>query len=154
MRMFSENWAVASRVLPSAALVAACSCCVLVMTSCGPASTANAVVTKALSPDGEYVALLIDRYYHAARVADEFFLVIVPNTRNIDGAITARNLGKSAALVATRAGSVELRWQDNRTLLVVCNSCGLEAIDISKKLDHIGRVKIIYQGFPEHTAYD
>lgn len=114
--------------------------------------TRNTVVTSAASPDGKSTAVLVDRYYDAARVADEFFIVVVKRQENIREAVTARNLGKSSALVATRASKVELRWQNKDTLIVICDSCGLSAIDIEKKVDRIGSVGIIYQGFPNQTA--
>lgn len=113
----------------------------------------NTVVVRSESPDGKSSAILVDRYYQAARVSDEFFLIVVPSGQDADAAINVRQIGESSALVATLANKVQLRWQDNSTLLVVCDSCGLQAIDISKKLDHIGNTKIVYQGFPEHTAY-
>jgi len=111
------------------------------------------VVDKAQSPDGTLSAILVDRYYHAALSSDEFFVIVISNGQDVVEAINARDIGDPAPLVATRAEKVRLRWQSNDTLLVICDSCGLEAIDINKKLDHVGSVKIIYQGFPEHTAY-
>jgi hypothetical protein len=84
----------------------------------------------------------------------EFFLIVIPSSQNPEEAINARHLGDSSALVATRSDKVRLRWQSNDALLVICDSCGLEPIDIEKKLDHVGSIKIIYQGFPEHTAFE
>jgi hypothetical protein len=120
---------------------------------CKPAPMTNIVIAQAQSPDRKSTAILVDRYVHAARVSDGFFLIVVPSHQNLTEAINAQNIGDSSALVATSANKVQLRWQNNGTLLVVCDSCGLRAIDISKKLDHIGSTKIVYQGFPEHTAY-
>lgn len=131
-------------------------CCILlpvVLVGCKDAPTTNTIVAKAQSPNGKTSALLVDRYYHTARVSDGFFLILVPSSQSASEAINARNIGNSAVLIATWASKVQLQWKDNHTLLVVCNSCGLKAIDISRKLDHIGSTKIIYQGFPEHTAY-
>ena len=132
-----------------------CLCVVLltVLTSCKYAPTTNTVVSKALSPDGRVLALLVDRYYHAARISDGFFLVVIPTAQDINDVINARHIEDSSVLVATWASNVQLHWQSNDTLVVVCASCGIKAIDISKKLDHIGTTRIVYQGFPEHTAY-
>lgn len=124
-----------------------------VLVGCKPAQMTNTVAAKASSPDGKSLALLVDRYYHAARISDEYFLIVIPASQNIDQAINPKDIGTSSALVATWASKVQFRWQGNSTLIVICDSCGLKAIDISKKLDHIGPVKIVYQGFPEHTAY-
>ena len=120
---------------------------------CKPAPMTNTIIAQAQSSDGRFNAILVERYLHAARVSNGFFLIITPADQNPVKAINARDIGGSSALVATRADKVKLRWQDSNTLLVVCDSCGLQAIDISKKLDHIGNTKIVYQGFPEHTAY-
>lgn len=132
-------------------------CCCLVLVSvlvnCKRAQTTNTIVVRVTSPDGKFSALLVDRYYHAARVSDEFFLIVIPGDQNERQAVNARDIGDASALVTTRATKLQLRWQSNDTLLVICDWCGLKAIDISKKIDRIGSVKIIYQGFPEHTAY-
>lgn len=131
-------------------------CCIFlpaVLIGCKAAPTTNTVVAKAQSPDGKTSALLVDRYYHTARVSDGFFLILVPSSQSATEAINARNIGGSAVLIATWASKVQLQWKDNHTLLVVCNSCGLKAIDISKKLDRLGPTTIVYQGFPVHTAY-
>jgi hypothetical protein len=137
------------------ALSTGCGCLFVFATlvGCKPAPMTNTVVTKAESPDGKSTAILVDRYIHAARVADGFFLVVIPSNQNANEMINARNIGDSSALVATWANKVQLRWQDKDTLLVICDSCGLQPIDISKKLDYIGATRIVYQGFPEHTAY-
>lgn len=130
--------------------------CLLLLTvliGCKPAPMTNTIIAKVQSPDGKSYALLVDRYYQAARVADEFFLIVIPTSQNPNEAITARRIGDSSALVATSASKVQLRWQSNNTLFVICDSCGLKPIDVSKKLDHVGATKIVYQGFPEHTAY-
>ncbi len=132
-------------------------CCCLgllaLLTSCTPAPMTNTVVTRADSPDGHLSALLVDRYYHAALVSDGFFLILVPRGRSIDSTISAKNIGDAAALVATWASKVRLSWRGNDTLTVLCDSCGLRAIDISKRLDLISGTRILYLRFPEHTAY-
>lgn len=124
----------------------------IVLLGCTPAPMKNTVVTKANSPDGKLSAVLVDRYYHAARVPDEFFLIVIPTNRHASDAINARHIGDSSALVAIWASKIQLRWQRNDTVLVVCDSCGLKPIDISKKQDHIGTIKIVYQGFPAGIA--
>jgi hypothetical protein len=119
---------------------------------CKPAPMKNTVVVKAESPDRKSSAVLVDRYYQAARVPDEFFLIVIPSGQDANEAINTRHIGDSSALVAIWASKVQLRWQSADTLLVVCDSCGLKPIDISKKLDHVGSIKIVYQGFPAGTA--
>lgn len=143
----------AASFLKSLCLGLSCLVALAALTSCKNAPMKNAVVARADSPDGKSSAILVDRYYQAARVSDEFFLIVVPSSQDADAVINDRKIGDSSALVATSANKLQLRWQDSGTLLVVCDSCGLQAIDISKKLDRIGNTKIIYQGFPEHTAY-
>ncbi len=119
---------------------------------CKAAPMTNTVVAQAQSPDGRSSALLVDRHYAAARVPDEFFLIVILGTQSADEAMRAKHIGDSAALVATWASKVQLRWQGNDVLLVSCDACGLEAINIAKKQDHIGSTKITYQGFPAHIA--
>jgi hypothetical protein len=79
-------------------------------------------------------------------------LIVIPSGQDANEAVNARHIGDSSALVAIWAGKVQLRWLSGDALLVVCDSCGLKPIDISKKLDHIGTIKIVYQGFPVGTA--
>jgi hypothetical protein len=105
-------------------------CCRLlllgVLMGCKPAPVTNRVVVEATSPDGRSVALLVDRYYHAALAADEFFLIVIRSTQSADQEISNRHIGDRAALVATWASKVEVRWQSNDILLVTCDSCGLK----------------------------
>jgi hypothetical protein len=119
---------------------------------CEAAPMTNTVVAQAQSPDGQSSALLVDRHYEAARLPDEFFLIVIPVSRSADAAIGAKDIGDSAALVATWASKVQVSWQRNDVLFVTCEACGLEAINIAKKLYNVGWTKIIYQGFPTRIA--
>ncbi len=123
------------------------------LAGCRQPPMTNTVVSQAQSPDGRSTALLVDRYLQAARVADGFFLIVIPAGQDAKEAVNARNIGDTAVLVATSAEKVHLRWRDANTLLVICDSCGLNPINIAKKLGQAGATRIIYQGFPEHTAY-
>ena len=120
---------------------------------CETAPMTNTVVCQADNPNGQSSALLVERYYHAALNANQFYLLVIPKGQDPAKALNSKDIGDSSALVATEARRVALRWQDSGTLLVICDSCGIEAIDVSKKLDHLGATKIIYHGFPQHTAY-
>jgi hypothetical protein len=136
----------------SGPVICRCLIAVALLISCKRAEMANIVIARATSPDEKWSALLIDRYYHAALISDGFFLIVIRRGDNADAAVNARHIDDSSLLIATRASKVQLRWQGNDALLVICDSCGLEAIDIVKKLDHFGSIKIIYQGFPQHAA--
>jgi hypothetical protein len=119
------------------------------LVGCKPAPTTNTVVAQAQSPNGKWTAVLVDRFYKAALISDEFFLIVIPESQNPTEAMNARRIGNSSPFVATSANKVQLRWQDDATLLVICDSCGLEAIDIEKRLNNVGSIKIIYQGVPD-----
>ena len=113
----------------------------------------NTIIRQADNPYRKTTAVLVQRYYKAALSNDQFYLILLSENQDVNKAINDDDIANSSALVATLAGKVQLRWQDKDTLLVTCDVCGLVAVDISKKLDHIGSTKIVYQGFPEHTAY-
>jgi hypothetical protein len=124
-----------------------------VLLGCETAPMTNTVISRADNPNGQSSALLVERYYHAALSADQIYLFLLPKDHELTKALNDKDIGDSSALVATGAQRVVLKWENSGTLLVICDACGIEAIDISKKLDHIGSTKIVYQGFPEHTAY-
>lgn len=123
-----------------------------VVFGCRPFAVTNTVVSKAISPDGKVAAILLDRRYHNARSSDEFFLILVQGTQSANSAIAARHIGESAAFVATYASKLQLSWENDSTLRVVCDSCGLESIDIEKKLTHLNAINIRYEGFPVDIA--
>jgi hypothetical protein len=125
----------------------------IVLLGCKTAPMTNTVVCQADNPSGQLSAILVERYYHAALNANQFYLLVIPKEQDPTKALNDKDIADSSALVATKARRVVLKWQGSGTLLVICDSCGIEAIDVSKKLDHLGPTKIIYQGFPEHTAY-
>ncbi len=114
----------------------------------------DTVIDKAVSADGRYVAVLSERDVHAALTANVFYLIVIPARQDFNETIRANDNWDKAPLIATWAKAVRLRWRDDRTLLVVCDSCGLRPIDIIAKRDRDGPVTILYQGFPEHTASD
>jgi hypothetical protein len=129
-------------------------CCLLLAFAmgCGAAPVTNTVVLRAKSPDGKATAILVDRAYHVARSSDEFFLIVVEFPGNADSAIAVRNIGGRAALVATYATKLQLNWENNSNLHVICKSCGLTPINIEKKLDRLGSIQIVYEGFPAGMA--
>ena len=145
--------AIERRISPASATGTSCLVLAAVLLGCTTAPMTNTIVRQADSPNGPTSALLVERYYHAALSSNEFFLLVLPRQQDTEKAVNDKNIGDLSALVATSATKIQLRWQNNDTLLVVCEACGLEAIDISKKLDHVRSIKVIYQGFPEHTAY-
>jgi hypothetical protein len=98
--------------------------------------------------------MLVDRYYRTALSSDQFFLIVENQQYTIEYSITDPDIGDRAALVATNADKVKLQWQGNNTLVVVCDACGLEQINIEEKLDHIGNTRLIYRGFPSGKASD
>lgn len=81
----------------------------------------NKVVCKTDNPNGKSSAVLVERYYHAALNANQFYLLIIPKERDSSMALNDKEIGDSSALVATKARRVVLRWQDSGTLLVLCN---------------------------------
>ena len=119
---------------------------------CSTAPVTNTVISKAKSPDGKTTAILVDRHYHIARSSDEFFLIVVQSPENTDSAIAVKNIGGRAALVATYASKLQLNWENNSILHAICKSCGMKPIDIEKKLDRLGAIRIVYEGFPAGLA--
>jgi len=64
----------------------------IALIGCKAEETKNTVVAKAVSPDGITSALLVDRYYHAARISDGFFLILTPSRDNPNEAINAEDI--------------------------------------------------------------
>jgi hypothetical protein len=119
-----------------------------------PAPMTNTILAKASAPDGSSSAVLIRRYRHTALSNDVFYVVLIPTGADIQKFINEEDIGKSALLVATSASRVKLQWEQDHTLHVICGACGLEAIDIMTKRGQAGQNTVVYDGFPQHTAYD
>jgi hypothetical protein len=126
---------------------------VATLIGCKPAPMTNTVVDQSKNPNGRSSAILIERYRHAALSANVFYVLIVSDNEEVAKVANNEDIEKRSALVATKASKVRLRYENPSTLLVTCDACGLEAIDIMQKLDHLGATSIRYQGFPQHTAY-
>ena len=114
----------------------------------------NTIITQAGSSDGSSSAVLIRRYRRAALSNDAYYVVVIPKGKDVQRVINEEAIGKSAVLAATLASQVTLVWQQDGTLHVICKACGLEAIDIMTKRRQAGRNKVVYDGFPQHTAYE
>ena len=114
----------------------------------------NTILATASAPDGSSSAVLIRRYRHAALNNDLFYVVLIPTGADIQKVINDEDIGNSAVLVATSASRVKLQWKQDNALHVICDACGLEPIDIMKKRRQAGQNTVVYDGFPQHTAYD
>jgi hypothetical protein len=123
------------------------------LVGCKPAPMTNTVVEQAKNPNGRSSAILVERYRHAALSANVFYVLILSTDEDLGKATNDEDIEKRSALVATKASKVTLRYETPSTLRIVCEACGLEAIDIMQKLDRLGDTTIVYQGFPQHTAY-
>ena len=120
---------------------------------CRPSPMTNTVVNQARNPNGRSSAILVERYRHAALSSNVFYVLIISTNEDVVKVTNDENIAKRSALVATKASRLKLAYDNPSTLLVTCEACGVEAIDIMKKLDHVGDTTIRYQGFPQHTAY-
>ena len=121
----------------------------MVLAGCAPPSASNSIAVREQGPDGNQLAVLVDRTYLKSRSSDEFFLLVVHPSANLEEAIAPRDIWNSSALVATNAERVKLQWQGNDTLRVICDSCELRPIDIEPRVDRLGAVTIVYEGVPE-----
>jgi hypothetical protein len=130
-----------------------CSSLAIILIGCRTAPMANTVVDQDKNPDGRSSAILVERYRHAALNANIFYVLVLSSNEDLERATNDEEIEKRSALVATKASKVILRYENSSTLLVICNACGLEAVDIMQKRDHVADTKIVYQGFPQHTAY-
>ncbi len=119
-----------------------------------PAPMTNTVLEQATAPDGRSSAVLVRRFRPVALSHDAFYVVLIPSGKDPQEVINHEDLGDSAVLVATLASRVKLSWQQNSTLRVICDACGLEAIDIMTKRQSSGQTRVVFDGFPPHTAYD
>ncbi len=126
-----------------------------VVASCSrPAPMTNTIIDQVRAPDSSSSAVLVRRSRSAALSNDVFYVVVIPTGRNIQHVINEEDIRKSAVLVATLASKVKLSWPEGGPLHVLCNACGLEAIDIMTKQPQAGQHRVVYDGFPQHTAYD
>jgi hypothetical protein len=126
----------------------------IMLIGCKPSPMTNTVVDQEKNPNGRSSAILVERYRHAALNANIFYVLVLSNNEDRGKATNDEEIEKRSALVATKASKVKLHYENPSTLLVICDACGLEAIDIMRKRDHIGDTTIVYQGFPQHTAYE
>ena len=125
----------------------------LLLPGCKTAPMTNTVICRAENLSGHSSALLVERYHHAALNANLFYILIVPDGQDPAQLINSKDIEDLSPFVATNARRVTLNWKNSNTLVVVCDSCGIEAVDISKKLERIGSSTLTYYGFPRHTAY-
>jgi hypothetical protein len=102
----------------------------------------NTVVDQSKNPNGRSSAILVERYRHAALSANVFYVLIVSDNEDVAKVANNEDIEKRSALVATKASKVRLRYDNPSTLLVTCDACGLEAIDIMQKLDRLGATSI------------
>ena len=111
------------------------------------------VVRVAAAPGGARSALLVRHINRAALSSDTYDVLVAAGRPPATAAGVARLSDTAvAALHATGAVGVGLRWAGDTALTLVCANCGLEAIDVMERRDRIGPVWVAYEGFPRGTA--
>jgi hypothetical protein len=119
-----------------------------VLLGCNHAPPDRTIIAEATSPTGRSTAFLQHLHFDKALTADVYLLTIAVSKDDLERLGTGRALADSSVLVATWADKVRMQWRTDRELIVRCDSCGLEAADITKRVEQSGQTKIVYAGFP------
>lgn len=133
-----------SAMIGSALLVAS----LLGIVSCRDAATYN-VLRQSISPDQAHVALLVERYTKAALSHDEYFVLIRERPYTIGNLRVEAH--REPILVATSASGITFEWATSKHVILHCDACGLEPVDIIDKSSQWHSVQISYEGFPDQA---
>lgn len=112
----------------------------------------NLAINVAESPDGQRSAVLVRHIPEGALNNDVYYVMIARNWPASDSAALFKHMEDSAMLVATHARQLQLRWNGERVLRVICAQCGMRTIDVNKKRERYDSVAVIFEGLPPGTA--
>ncbi len=110
------------------------------------------VVQSAPSADGRHAALLVRHVHPEALSTDEYTVSVASGPAPRDSVAVARLADTASVARLTRAEAVRLRWLGDSLLAVSCAACGLEAVDVIRREDRAGAVRVRYEGFPAETV--
>lgn len=140
---------------PGSRLVAAVLVGALALSAgCGPGVPNDVtLVRQSVNPSGAREAFLIRRHNGSALNNDLYMIQVVPAHGPFASPAMSRMDRDSAALIATRADSLRLKWNSDTELLVVCDRCGMESVDIMQSRASAAGVRIKFLGLPSSDAY-
>ena len=95
----------------------------ILLIGCKPAPMTNTVVDQSKNPNGRSSAILVERYRHAALSANVFYVLIVSDNEEVAKVANNEDIEKRSALVATKASTVRLRYDNPST----CSSPAMRA---------------------------
>jgi hypothetical protein len=99
--------------------------------------------------------MLLHRRNRRAKGHTTFKVVLGAGTIASSPAIAAKLADTGAvALYATDAERVRLHWRNDTWLVISCEMCGIEQIDIMERRNRLGPVQVLYEGFPKGVAGD
>ena len=95
--------------------------------------------------------MLVQRRTHDSLSNDEYYVIVGEATYTTQSLPEA--IRKDSILVVTRGAAITLKWTTPDELVLRCDRCGIEKIDIIDRKYTWNSIHIRYEGFPNGTAY-
>lgn len=122
-------------------------CCLEILNGCHKARRIDTITASVLNPAADYRATVLKENYVAALVSDVTIVYITSGPGQYKKAPQEDFPTSLVAVIMAQCGPLKLKWQDNRTLSVVCVHCGRELSDASRRVDAVGSIRVVYEGF-------
>lgn len=54
----------------------------------------------------------------------------------------------------SQVGTLTVQWIDDQSLKITCVQCGLALSAVGPHADGVGRIRVVYEGFPETSSWE
>jgi hypothetical protein len=144
--------------------VVAATAAMVTTTACRKAQPYDFIRGSVVSPDGNYVATMIDRRYRESFMSRDARKYREPITSG-DAYVLVRKRSEAypyptgadfpvadVAFAMPQCGPLKLEWRDDLTLEIMCDQCGRSLKEADRRADKLGEMRILYSAFAEEEA--
>lgn len=117
----------------------------------------DTVIASAVNPSHTYRATVILRQYFVDGKSDASpttYVLLDRDTGKPNYANGAEFRDAEIVMKPSQCGPLNVRWEDDRLLKVVCEKCGLALSAVGQHAGGMGAIRIQYEGFPEMSSWE
>jgi hypothetical protein len=130
---------------------------VLCLWGCQGSQRQDTVVSSVTNPSGTYRATIVVREYFIDGHLDNSPTTYVLLDKNsgkpeYDGGQDFRD--SEVVMKPAQCGPLSLRWDDDHTLKILCEKCGIALSAIGQHARGVGAIQVDYEGFPDMSSWE
>ena len=117
----------------------------------------DTVLSSAANPSHTYRATVILRQYFVDGKIDNSpttYVLLDQDTGKPDYSNGVDFKESQIVMQPSQCGPLSVQWNDDQTLKVICDKCGIALSAVGQHASGVGRIRIQYEGFPERSSWE